>query len=69
MPAANPAWRKRPSNRQWDDHDDARLIQVMADGLIIECVPPLFEGHDFGDILRRRLDLIRAGRLTIAEPL
>ncbi len=66
MAGPNPAWKRRPANLPWHAEDEARLAQVVADGLMIECAAPIFPGHDFGDILARRTLLIHQGRAQLA---
>lgn len=69
MARPNPAWAKRAPDLPWDDHSDQRLIEAVEVGAMVECLPDVFEGHRLGDILQRRLELIKAGRVRMADPI
>lgn len=69
MSRRNPAWARRPRDKQWDAHEDAELITAMRIGAMIEVLPEVLPGHCFGDILKRRVELSKEGRLVIADPL
>ncbi len=69
MSRPNPAWSRRPPNKLWDAHEDAELITAMRIGAMIEVLSEVLPGHCFGDILKRRVELSKEGRLVIAEPL
>ena len=69
MASPNRAWARRPANRPWEPHEDQELIAAVRVGVIVEALPAVFLGHDFGDILHRRKVLIDEGRVQLAEPL
>jgi hypothetical protein len=65
----NPAWNRRPKNLPWDDHDTERLIDAVKIGVAVWALPPAFKGHDLGDILQKRMELIRDGLVALREEL
>lgn len=69
MARPNPNWAKRQRNAPWDAHEDDELIMAVKVGAVVEVLPAVFPGHDFGDILHRRRELIKAGRVKMAASL
>lgn len=67
MARPNPTWRRRPPNIPWCAYQDEQLIDAVRIGVIVEVLPYVFTGHDFGDILHRRKVLIDEGRVRLAK--
>ena len=68
MARPNPAWSRRVPDRPWCDHDDAELIEAVRVGAMVEVLPD-YLGRSCGDILKHRLELIKAGRVRLADPI
>lgn len=69
---------RRPRNLTWSrpeqaapfqPHEDAELCQMVGCGLSIEFYRENLPGRAFGEILDRRLTLIKSGAVTPKRPL
>lgn len=68
MRRRNPTWTPRRT-RPFTPQEDQELCQMVRCGLSAEFYKDNLPGRAFGEIVDRRLDLIKAGVLRRARPI
>ncbi|HQS70010.1 MAG: hypothetical protein B7Y36_08315 [Novosphingobium sp. 28-62-57] len=66
MRRRNPTWTHRRT-RPFTPAEDQELCQMVRCGLSIEFYKDNLPGRSFGEIIARRLDLIKAGAVQMAR--